>query len=942
MMLPVKSLAGISRSARNVLFPFLCIILAILAFSPTTSVAALGACETEYQAALATIKEERLDRGSHQKLESHVENAWRMHLRDNGDAVHQLDVALQMLDGEPTKRVPADVVQRLRQRVASMRTCIAKGTTDTATLVVLPVLLDETAVDLRGEPAGPGVYVRLNGENVGRTGDDGRVTLSVPSGTVEVTAVVPATAIGTEVITLAPGETREVKILLDDGKEVTEDANLLLDQVDGGVLPHDFAAFTLRFDGNGQPVSLSGIDYIDILDPKGGAPTEITHLFTLEPTGAIVASNLDTLRGMLAQRSNELIEIRVQAHDAEGFAYDGTIGFRLGRFRIEGTLVPPPSNPSLNVAGIEVTVSLLGTDVVIRRTSDEFGRFEIDAMPLGNIAFDSSTSQSGTYYYGQGMLFLQGSRSVSLTMRNVSDVLSGVSGLTSGPLAAMAMAFSTEQPDEATRADREKADAEEQAKLSPMSFSTQAAGPSASVSVLAGAMNAQVAGTATLEVPQGIQKVALTYNVYTAEYPYYVLSQSIFNDVWSLSVFGNSGQQFFNTQRNVNSQLYVAPQWQSNGSTGDIKVEFDVSQQTANGAITLTVLATAMNIGDSLLPTRVSATLSTDLGVQINSIIPDVVSPTRGDSSFYSIPRSGTMNHYARNFTLNITKPEGSTVKRVKAVLVANGSDLMTLLEEAPGANVQVIDDKTVRVRTSLHTAASTVASQPPPTHGITYRFELVVDHEGAEVSDTKSSGPRKALWRMPAGIARYGARDTGLDDWTSRGGYNWLSSNTALVTRVDDISGEHARDIGHSTHQYGTDIDMYHFYQFAGAVSGTDNYNRLRTAVVAAVGGDAQAVGQVTAWVTATREGLGQLLPLNTVALMYYAIGSQVTAGTDVIPGGWAQSLLTTGAVTTRDGQVLDTSLGAWTHAQKSKMRYNAQHNNHIHIQLNRAQLGD
>jgi hypothetical protein len=39
------------------------------------------------------------------------------------------------------------------------------------------------------------------------------------------------------------------------------------------------------------------------------------------------------------------------------------------------------------------------------------------------------------------------------------------------------------------------------------------------------------------------------------------------------------------------------------------------------------------------------------------------------------------------------------------------------------------------------------------------------------------------------------------------------METNAALLTRINHISGEHGRDIGHSGHGLGTDIDIFHFW---------------------------------------------------------------------------------------------------------------------------------
>ncbi|HET9212846.1 MAG TPA: hypothetical protein VFR03_20740, partial [Thermoanaerobaculia bacterium] len=443
---------------------------------------------------------------------------------------------------------------------------------------------------------------------------------------------------------------------------------------------------------------------------------------------------------------------------------------------------------------------------------------------------------------------------------------------------------------------------------------------------------------------KGTKEATLKYRIQTDEYPYYVLSQSIYNDTWSLNVRGGaSGQQLFDISRQINSQLSVPPVWQGDGTTGEIQEVLNVEALAANADVTLTLFASAMNVGDSILPTRVSASLSAETGLSIKSITPDTVTPTTGDSSFYSIPRPGSTNTYSRWFTLKITKPMNSTVTKMTSKLLGPG-ELMTIVDGPPGASFQVVDDQTLKVRVTMHDQASTVESTPPPAHNTKYRFKLAVDDNGTELTDEKDSGGRHALWRMPDGFGRYSTRDTGGDDWCSRGTYNWMDTNRSLLKEINDISGEHARNLGHATHQYGTDIDMFHFYRFQGATSGGNNYTRLQadTALSIRINDPdatvrqqaAAARARVSSWVTETRSGIDALAALNTVSSVLYAQGS---AGSG-LPAGWAQSLLTTGA-TTVGGAALDLGLGTWSNA---KYRPRSDHNDHVHITLNRAALGD
>ena len=909
--------------------------------------AAQQACAAAYQTATSAIAAGATGQGLLMKLTTKVANAWRMFQdghRDN--ALKELAVALDMLDGEPTKQIPDAARAQIAAAIGAFRECLVGGQPpSTATLTIRTFLLDDTQPDQKGEPAGADVYIRVDGAPIGQTGADGTLTVQVPAATILVQAIVPSTSIGQATVTLAPGSSGEVSVILDDGKQVIEDTELVLQELADGVVPSSFASFTMRFDRGGTTVALETIDLIELLDRNGDIIAELKPLFALSG-GAMAAANLASLRSTLQAQAANPIAIRAQGVDAQGFTHAGTVRFRLGLLRLVGVLTPPPSNPALAVAGIEVRVTLLGTPVAFTRISDAAGRFEIASVPIGNIGFDSQTEQNGQFYYGQGTLFLVADRSISLVMRHVSDVIAGVPPLSSGPIGMFAALAVEPDPDPEIAQARLEANAA--ATGAPVSSArmTALAAITASITVAAGPQNVAITRTATLDVPRGTKTVKLVYSVFSYEYPFYVLQQSIFNDVWSLSVFGGSGgQQQFQITRNVNSQVSTPPIWQGNSSTGQITETLDVEALAANADITLTLFGSSMNVGDSQLTTIVTAELTAEADLTINAVEPDTVTPTRGDSSYYSIPRSGEQNVFERWFTLRITKPDQATVTRVRVILRGAG-DLQTIYEEAPGPNVEVVDHERLRVRVSYQTAASTVNSTPPPIHRITYRFRVQADFNGQTLDDERDSGLRHGLWRMPNTFARYGARDAGLDDWASRGAYRWMETNAALLTRIDDISGEHARDIGHQTHERGVDIDEFHYYTFpGGGGSGGANYTQLTTNVFNALNGDAAAAGRVAAWVTATRDGLAALHALNTVNRLYYAIGNagqrQVSPTALIrLNGGWAQALIRNGTFTAASGQVLNTGLGVWALANSQRITYNAIHNSHIHVALNSGLL--
>lgn len=914
------------------------LILATLLLVSTSGLATAQAapCKSDYESVISAIDNAPIAVGNKSKLRSHVNNAWRKFSsgknQGSNNALKDLDQALKLLASNATAQVPPQTRASLTEAIQSMRACLASSApTETATLKVRTFLPSDVSADGISGPAPAGVIIFVDNVEFGITNAAGKITLQVPARTLHIEARLYPSNSGETEVTLAPNETKQVDIILQDGKELSENATLKVDQLVDGVLDRNFTALSLRFiKDDGATVVLKRIDLVALVSAAGGASRFTTEMFTLQSDGTLVLNNVDGFRSLLLFPVGKIL-LNAHGEDANGRVYDQTAEFFISAFKVVGHLAAPPSNPALNTSGITVTGKVLNTPLVFNAVSDAGGNFEFPLLPFGNLELFSETFQNGSFYYGQGVLSLNNNKSVNLNMLATIDLANGVVPFTAftifGPLTAQAAN------------DLNAADLPERKASADSPIAAFAANQLATVSVdVASAFrDTPITGTATLSIPQGTQTVDVTYFVQTDEYPFFVLNQSAFNDIWSVSVRGGAaGQQLFNITREINSQITVSPVWQSNGTTGLISQSIDVASLAANGPASLVLFASSMNVTDSAGTTRVSALLGPDASVRLNSATPDSSVPL----NFHSIPRPGQLNTFDRFFTLNISKPQGSTVKRVVATLLLGPQPLMTVVDEAPGSgSVEVIDDTTVRVRVSMKATASTIASQPPFIHEFKYRFKLVVDVNGAEASDEKDTGDRLALWRMPDGIARYSIRDQGGDDWCALGAYHWITSNAALITKINDISGEHGRYIGHQTHKRGTDIDMFHFFTFPGAVSGGDNYTKLVSDVLLAsktgsanpvVAAQAQAAkGRVISWINATHIGLDALAADFTVNEIRYALGA-ATTGLSV---GWARDLLRTGK-TTVNGQPLDLGTGAWSNSKYIPLN---DQNDHVHIMLNR-----
>ncbi len=222
----------------------------------------------------------------------------------------------------------------------------------------------------------------------------------------------------------------------------------------------------------------------------------------------------------------------------------------------------------------------MGAGIAVERVSDARGRIEIASFPHGPIAVDCVAVSEGRYYYGEAMLVHSGQRQVKLVLRHVSDVINGVPALSNeGPGGA-----DIPGPSE-SGAGRKAAEAV--------------------LEVPSRGRDETISRVSTLIAPPGTPTALLDYEVSTHERR----STSGFDDLWALSVLGARGERLFHVVRNVSSQFRYHPQWQMDNTTGDRGGRLDIGHLTAGAPLRLTLVGTAINIGDSEYPTTVRAQL---------------------------------------------------------------------------------------------------------------------------------------------------------------------------------------------------------------------------------------------------------------------------------------------------------------------------------------------
>lgn len=818
---------------------------------------------------------------------------------------------------------------------------------------------------------GAGWEVLVDGVVRGVTNAAGQLTLTVPT-SAKVVAVVraPNDAGSAYLPSLAPGSNTTVKVTVDEGKEISAGSVVRLEQVQQGVLLRNGPTVSLRFFKNESAVRLVRLYNVSLVDGLGYS-LNLGELFTLQADGSASAPGVAFSKALVDRYGP--FQLKVGGSDAAGTLHVATEAFRWADYRVRVQLIAPPSNPALSLAGVRITASLLNSDIRFVAQSDASGYIVLPDVPGGNLSFRGSTAADGITYRATGSRAINRHTLLRLTLRGPADLLANVPPISAGPLPAAARpadagrAGTGAGPERASftpeqTAAREAAHSRARARV-PVAAQSEAAATSVSVYVFASEQNVIVEGAVQLTVKKGTKKVTLKYTVFTEEYPEYVVSLSSYNDVWTLSVLSTAGAPLFDIERQINSQLIQEPVWPGNGDTGEIRQVIDVEALAAAADTTLNLSATSVNIGDGRLTTAVYAILDTTEPLIIKTITPDAnpAKVTRkgpaNDGNYYSIPRPTATNTLQRTFDVELSKPTGLMLTKVSVELRSGaGALLQAVLQDVapgtPGVTVVSQDDRSakLRVRVTHDNPASTVASQPPPTRDTAYRFIVKgTAADGTELRDEKEARGKRALWRMPDGISRYGRRDPGGDDWVARGTYNWLLTYRSLISAIDDISGEHGRDIGHDTHGRGTDIDAYHFYRFPGAVSGGQNYTALKNDMLAAFGTLATPVPpaataafiRVAAWITATRNGLTNLATLNSVRELLYCYGT--AAGT--LPEGWCSALIRTGTVSrTVVGPtvMLTETLNFGGAFADPKVFYRDDHNDHLHVTLHAELIGE
>lgn len=187
---------------------------------------------------------------------------------------------------------------------------------------------DPSAPDYRGPPPGKGVLVVVEDIIVGRTANDGTLTLRVPSGAIELRAEVHAESgyWGEGTADLGPGASGEVAIILGESAHPAYRTDLVLLEAARDTVAASSPSLTLQFLENGRIVPVDRVVDVELLDADLREQLFLTEQFRAE-RGRIVTSDVPALLAVLPK--NEWIYFLVAGRDTAGVHRSGIVRLRI-------------------------------------------------------------------------------------------------------------------------------------------------------------------------------------------------------------------------------------------------------------------------------------------------------------------------------------------------------------------------------------------------------------------------------------------------------------------------------------------------------------------------------------------------------------------------------------------------------------------------------------
>ncbi len=295
------------------------------------------------------------------------------------------------------------------------------------TLTIVPFM------DSPDIPAGEGVLIFIDGNEVGATGADGIFTIELTANREYSVRALMVGLVGGDAsifIEASDAGTQSLEIIMKSEAGVTEKADLMLDGVVDRVLDSGFSELALHFETpDGAIAPLSFFDYVFLRSPThADAKINVTSLFELAADGYLMLTDLEAFRSALLSLPHGEVGIEAYGEDERGFIYSGVTGFFIGRFSVSGWLEAPPSNPGLDPEGLTVDARfLIDFDIVRSALVEPDGTFFFNSLPAGNWELSATTASGELIYNAFATISVVRDTGVIMTLRTTEDILNNVS-----------------------------------------------------------------------------------------------------------------------------------------------------------------------------------------------------------------------------------------------------------------------------------------------------------------------------------------------------------------------------------------------------------------------------------------------------------------------------------------------------------------------------------
>lgn len=773
--------------------------------------------------------------------------------------------------------------------------------------------------------AGPGVEIHTLGVLRAVTDESSKATFTVLSDLQEISAYLGDSFSGKKHIDLEEGNLDSFDLTIRESDRF-HNALIQIDQVRKSTLSRDPSELSISLiDYDYSNIVLKNISRVELFDESGEQLADVTEMFNIKTNGGIYCINLPAFNTII-QDYHEKIRLSIEGRSVQNKVYSGDSSFLIGENILNGTLRRPPSNSTLMISGATVYAKVSRSNIIYTTTTDNNGKFTFQNLPRRPVTINTEILENSQYYYGTIVTdVLNQSNEIDLPLENQKDLVDKV-----------------EEPQEEIQNENGNLK-----KTISKSSNNSTENIEDTLKKFTIKMHENYTETVSISVPKGTKFVNVTYRTFGDSRIGIATGYSP-NHKWKLSLFnGTTGKRLWFLARDLLSQLterplFIAQEYDFGvANSSDI---IDVSEETKNGDAVI-------RLSGIILPPReidhtelhIKASISLGAPFSIKSIKPSrvtypIIHANRGDR--FSIPFLNDANTFQRYFDLNVINPKNLKIKNVKVELSGPSIPTVEIDTITPGRDLIIQNNELLKVRSTFRSNNTFISSVPPPKEEmIFYRFTITATDSNGEDQTAEIDSQRfYPLWRMPDGFERYSVREDGFDDWVSGRMYYWMESHKADLKAINDASGEHGKDLQHSSHTEGTDIDMHHFYVFPGYNGlGTRNYQGLleNIKIIPKINSTNQeeklkgeaAKEKVKSWIVTSRAGIDKFSAMYEVTQVGYILSGPNATFTS--SATWGRDLLQTGKIKI-NGVEYDMGTGLW-----SNIKYKAWEGHHHHVHL-------